>query len=230
MVREVYANLSEQVDKKVWVRGFWVPFDNTTINVLYQIPHVGDEGYQRLNAEPNYMEIIKCLTNGQGQWKVNSKGQVVNLKAKDLTYVPKTWHHFITSRILPSTNVREVTKERAILNYAILQYIKFDMGAIIKDTIWFNKEGRMKLGHSFLIFQLCKQARVKVSNQEDLLHPIKEIVVRQKKGVLRSHSQRTLDSDNESLSEEEEEDKEEAHEPALDHGGALTSTSYDLIA
>ena len=93
------------------MRGVWVPFDRATINAFYQIPHLDDEEYQRLNEEPNYMEIIKCLSNGQGQWKVNSKGKVVNFKVKYLTYVPKTWHHLITSKLLPSTNVCEVTKE-----------------------------------------------------------------------------------------------------------------------
>ena len=153
----------------------WVPCDRATINAFYNIPHVDDEEYQKLSVEPNYLDIIKCLTNGQGEWKINSEGQVVNFKAKHLIYVPKVWKHFITSRHLPSTNLCEVTKERAILNYDILQDIKFDVGEIIKEAIWYNKDGRMNLGHPFLIFQLCKQADVQSLNQEDLLHPIKAI-------------------------------------------------------
>ena len=38
-----------------------------------------DEGYQKLLENPNYVEIIKCLTNGQAQWKTNSEGHAVNL-------------------------------------------------------------------------------------------------------------------------------------------------------
>ena len=53
IVRESYANLSEQVDKKVWVRGFRVPSDRATINAFYHIPQVDDEEYQRLSTEPN---------------------------------------------------------------------------------------------------------------------------------------------------------------------------------
>ena len=119
-MREFYANLSKQEDKKVWVRCDRVPLNRVTINAFYYIPYVNDEEYQKLCAEPNYLDIIKCLTNDKGEWKINSEGQVVNFKAKHLTYVPKAWHHFITSRLISNTNVCEVTKEQAILNYAIL--------------------------------------------------------------------------------------------------------------
>ena len=78
--------------------------------------------------------------------------EVVNFKAKYLTYVPRECHHFMTSKFLPSTNVYEVTKERALLNYAILQDIKFDVGKIIEDANLSNKEGRMGLGYPILIY------------------------------------------------------------------------------
>ena len=130
-MREFYANLSKQEDKKVWVRGVRFPSDRATINSFYHIPHVNDEEYQRLCVEPNYLDIIKCLTSGKGEWKINSVGQVMNFKAKHLTSNPKAWHHFITSRLIPSTNVCEVTKEQAILNYAILQDIKFDVECFV---------------------------------------------------------------------------------------------------
>ena len=120
IVREYYANFVDQALKRVWVRGKWVLFDSETINSFYNLASVDNEAYAKLRDEPNYKEIIKCLTNDQEKWKVNSEGQVVNFKANDLLYIPKVWHHFITSRILPTTNVCEVTKERAILNFDIL--------------------------------------------------------------------------------------------------------------
>ena len=48
------------------------------------------------------------LTSGQGEWKINSEGHAVHLKAKNLAYIPKVWHHFITLRLIPTTNVFEV--------------------------------------------------------------------------------------------------------------------------
>ena len=153
-----------------------------------------NEVYEKLRDEPSYKEIIKCLTNDQNKWKVNSEGQVVNFKAKGLLYIPKVWHHFITSRILPTTNVCEVTKERAILNFAILQNIKFDVGMIIKEAIWDNRDAWKNLGYPFLIYQLCKNVGVEISNQEKWVHPIKAIVVK-KKGKRRvPESETNIDS------------------------------------
>ena len=101
IVREFYANSIDQALKRVWVMGKWVPFDSETINSFYNLANVDNEAYAKLRDEPNYKEIIKCLTNDQEKWKVNSEGQVVNFKDKGLLYIPKVWHHLITSRILP---------------------------------------------------------------------------------------------------------------------------------
>ena len=43
VVRESYDNFSEQVHKKVWVRGVRVSFDRAIINAFYHIPQVDDE-------------------------------------------------------------------------------------------------------------------------------------------------------------------------------------------
>ena len=91
------------------------------------------------------------LTNGHDEWKLNSEGHVVHFKAKNLAYIPKVWHHFITSRLIPTTNVCEVTTKRALLNYAIIQDIPFDVRQVIEDAILYNKDAEMNLVHPFLI-------------------------------------------------------------------------------
>ena len=48
------------------------------------------------------------LTNRQGEWKLNSEGHAVHFKAKHLAYIPKVWHYFIISHLIPTTNVSEV--------------------------------------------------------------------------------------------------------------------------
>ena len=78
------------------------------------------------------------------------------------------------------------------------------MGKLIEEAIRNNREGRMNLGFPFLIDQLCKQAEVQVSNQEELLHQIKVLVVRKKVGV--PQIQGIMDSGNDSTSEEDDEE------------------------
>ena len=118
------------------------------------------------------------LTKGRGEWRINSAGHAVNFKAKHLAYIPKVWHHFITSRLIPTTNVCEVTAQRSLLNFAILQDIPFDVGQVIEDAILHNRDAKMNLGHPFMIFGLCKQARVPLDDNEAWLHPIKAISVK----------------------------------------------------
>ena len=99
-------------------------------------------------------------------------------KAKHLAYIPKVWHHFITSRLIPTTNVCEVTAKRALLNYTIIQDISFDVGQVIEDDILYNKDAKMNLGHLFLIYILCKTSGVHLESNEAWIQPINAIIVK----------------------------------------------------
>ena len=111
----------------------------------------------------------------------------MHFKAKHLAYIPKVWHHFITSRLIPTTNVCEVTAKRALLNFAIIHDIPFDVGQVIEDVILYNQEVKMNLGHPFLIYGLCKNAGVSLEDNEAWIHPINAIVVKKDKpGVTQS--------------------------------------------
>ena len=90
----------------------------------------------------------------------------MHLKAKHLAYIPKVWHHFITSRLIPMTNVCEVTAKRAFLNFAIIQDIPFDVGQVIEEAILYNQDAKMNLGHPFLIYGMCKNARVPLKDNK----------------------------------------------------------------
>ena len=178
VVREFYANLASHVLKKVRVRGVLVDFSAESINSYYSLEHVLSEAFDRLHEHPDYPEVIRLLTNGRSEWKINSASHAVNFKAKHLAFIPKVWHHFITSRLIPTTNVCEVTAKRALLNYTILQDIPFDVGQVIEDAILHNRDAKMNLGHPFLIFGLCKRAGVPLDDNEAWLHPIKAISVK----------------------------------------------------
>ena len=186
VVRELYANLASHVVKKVRVSGVLVDFSADSINSYYSLDPVPSEPFDRLYERPDYPEVIRVLTNGQGEWKINIEGHAVHFKAKHLDFIPKVWHHFITSRLIPMMNVCEVTAKHALLNYVIIQDIPFDVGQVIEDAILHNRDAIMNLGHPFLIFGLCKRAGVPLDDIEAWLHPIKAISVkRDKPGVPR---------------------------------------------
>ena len=202
VVQEFYANLAAHVLKKVRVRGVLVDFSAESINSFYSLDHVPSEPFNRLYEHPDYPEVIRVLTNGRGEWKINSAGHAAHFKAKHLAFIPKVGHHFITSRLIPTTNVCEVTAKRALLNYAIIQDIPFDVGQVIEDAILHNRDAKMNLGHPFLIFGLCKRAGVPLDDNEAWLHPIKTISVkRDTLGVPRPEE--PYDSGHEPLDEDE---------------------------
>ena len=97
---EFYANLASHVVKKVRVRGVMVDFSAESINQFYNLDPVPLEPFHRLYERPDYSEVIRVLTNRRGEWKLNSEGHVVHFKANNLAYIPKVWHHFITSRLI----------------------------------------------------------------------------------------------------------------------------------
>ena len=106
------------------------------------------------------------LTNGHSEWKLNNEGQAMHFKAKHLAYIPKVWHHFITSCLIPTTNMCEVMAKRALLNYAIIQGIPFYVEQVIEDAILYNKDAKMNLRYLFLIYGLCSQSGVPLEDNE----------------------------------------------------------------
>ena len=186
VVKEFYANLASHMNKKVRVRGVWVDFCVKSINEFYNLEPVDTGGFDSLYAAPNYPEILRVLTNGKGEWKLNGEGHALNFQAKHLAYILKVWHHIITSQLLPTTNVCKVTAKRALFNFAILQDIPFNVGQVIKDAILYNKDAKMNLGHPFRIFGLCKRVGCPLEHNEAWIHTINTISIKKdKSGVPR---------------------------------------------
>ena len=75
-----------------------------------------------------------------------------------------------------------MTTKRALLNYAIIQDIPFDVRQVIEDVILYKKkDAKMNLKHPFLIYGLCKKVGVPLEDNEAWIHPIKAIVVKKDK-------------------------------------------------
>ena len=126
----------------------------------------------------------------------------MHFKAKHLAYIPKVWHHFITSHLILTTIMCGVTSKRALLNYAIIQDIPFDVGQVIEDAILYNKDAKMNLGHPFLIYGLCKQVGVPLEDNEAWIHSIKAVMVKKDKPG-EPRLEKVYDSGNEPSDEDE---------------------------
>ncbi|PON36696.1 hypothetical protein PanWU01x14_326310 [Parasponia andersonii] len=82
-------------------------------------------------------------------------------------------HHFISTKLLPSNSYNGVTKERVILNYAILTGLTVDVGKVIQNSILHIARGStvIALGHSTLIYELCRQVDVPTHPREVAVYP-----------------------------------------------------------
>ena len=105
VVRDFYTSLATHVLKRVRVRKVLVDFSAKSINRYYNLALVTSEAYDRLYENSNYPQVLRMLTNEQGEWKLNNEGHAMHFKAKYLAYIPKVWHHFITSFPIPTTNL-----------------------------------------------------------------------------------------------------------------------------
>lgn len=84
----------------------------------------------------------------------------------------KAWHYFINAKLLPSSNFGEVTKDRAILNYAIHKSLSIDMGTVIQNNILhiLRESTIAGLGYPSLIMTMQKM-RCFDNPIKDVMHP-----------------------------------------------------------
>ena len=74
---------------------------------------------------------MNTLTNGRTPWKKNAQHEVVTYPASCLTQGGRFWNAFISSVLMPRGHMFYVTRNRAILNYAITMDMHFDVGKMI---------------------------------------------------------------------------------------------------
>ena len=98
VVREFYANLASYVLKKVRVREVLVDFSAKSINWHYNLEPVNPEAFDRLHEQPNYPKVLRMLTNGHSEWKLNSEGHAVHFR-------PNIWPTFLRYDITSSHRV-----------------------------------------------------------------------------------------------------------------------------
>ena len=80
-VCEFYANLTSHVVKQVWVRGVLVDFSARSINEFYNLNRLVTKSTIDFKKTLTTPEVLRMLTNGQGEWNTNNEGLAVHFKA-----------------------------------------------------------------------------------------------------------------------------------------------------
>ncbi|GMN47063.1 hypothetical protein TIFTF001_016241 [Ficus carica] len=177
VVYEFYANayFPQDVIEK------WVPISRTIINQYYGLQDIEEDGYQRYldNVDPDEVKSSICAFNTA--WKIERNGILVKFSTRGLDKYGKAWHQFVCAKLMPVWHVSRITKDRAILLFAILTNKSIDVGRVIYHQIT-QSVRNPKLGLYFLslITDLCKHAEVTWEGHEiweGPHHPINDGVI-----------------------------------------------------
>ncbi|PIN26832.1 hypothetical protein CDL12_00419 [Handroanthus impetiginosus] len=138
LVHEFYANLrfTDQQRHTVMVRGKNINFSTRTIDSLFGTPSIDTPGeVQEFLDDHPPLEIICEL-------------------------ISDNWLRFVSARLLPSSHTSEVTRERAVMIFAILTDVSFDIGHFLHRSILKSAMGNLTIGlyHPSLITELCAHA------------------------------------------------------------------------
>lgn len=117
--------------------------------------------------------MVRLLCPHATIWKTISKGVPISFLTKDMSPKSRIWHYFIRARILPTTHMSDVNRERAVLNYVFRTNKPIYVGSILYNNILYSARTiSAGLYYPLLITGLCLQAGVLTNAREELQHPI----------------------------------------------------------
>ena len=161
LVREFYANAYDATNGRVRVRGKEVVFDWKAINAYYSLPNIDQDEYLEYTREHvDTTEIIEYLCKPGTTWKMTRVGiheEPSLFVARALNQRARVWLYFVSARMLPTTHVSEVTKERATLLYCLMSGRSIDVGHHLFSCIMASSRlPSARLYFPLLITGLCQ--------------------------------------------------------------------------
>ncbi|MBA0755585.1 hypothetical protein Gogos_005513 [Gossypium gossypioides] len=135
-------------------------------------------------------DVVKYLTQGRGSWNYRPETKLpMSFNQAIMFPVAKMWMQFIGTRIAPALNVSNVNVFRAFSLYGILQSKQFCVGCWIfremKRCVQSEKAG---LFFPYLVTGLCRQAEVPMSENNQLMKPMRRLVLQEFTRMNRLHA------------------------------------------
>ncbi|PIN17588.1 hypothetical protein CDL12_09769 [Handroanthus impetiginosus] len=177
LVREFYANVkfNSLDDRRALVRGATITFSSSAINHLLGAPIVDEPNdFKAFIQHPLSWETIsKVICATPPDWVLNVYNEPVGILHSSLTNEAWDWLRFINARLYPSSYLSEVSKERAVLLYAILTGVPLDIGRYINGAIFKSARGGKTVSLFFpsLITALCHREGLENLPGDELIQP-----------------------------------------------------------
>lgn len=143
-----------------------VSFDSRIINIIYGLRNEDSEEFLRVDRSLKYGKIMETITIGSIRWHLNQAKKKAHFLSKGLAKSGKIRHWFICATLMPTIHYSSVIRDRTMLNYAIHDRQKFDVGRIIHEALL----GRCTEGltNSSTIIGLCHLAQVPIVEDEQI--------------------------------------------------------------
>ncbi|PIN14789.1 hypothetical protein CDL12_12578 [Handroanthus impetiginosus] len=125
------------------------------------------------NTPPSWETISNVLCTAPPNWILNVHNEPVGIPRSSLTNEAWDWLRFINARLYPSSHLSEVSKDRAILLYAILTGVPLNIGRYINGAILKSARGGMTISLYFpsLVTALCQQEGLANLPGDELIQP-----------------------------------------------------------
>ncbi|EXC33712.1 hypothetical protein L484_008956 [Morus notabilis] len=138
---------------------------------------IRDRGWEKFCSEPvaspdqqqnlpdrDPQEILEALCDGPARWTIKQNTESA-FEARYLANYTKVWFHFVCTRLIPSTHISEVTKDRALVLLAIEKGEPLNVGAIINSGIHHAlRKHNISLPYPSLLMELFLAAGVALPN------------------------------------------------------------------
>lgn len=176
IVREFYANAKETRDGYSIVRGFTVDYTAPAIRLLLGLPDrpVGAEDWTfKARSEVDLDEVVARLCVPGTTWKLKvGSAEKATFASASMNRYARAWNSFICANLLPTTHTHEVTVERAILLWAILNGHYIDVGYLVNQSMLrFLRGSTGAVPYGSLVTRLCSMAGVTWSSEEQIQMP-----------------------------------------------------------
>lgn len=172
IVREFFANAKEDKNGYTFVRGMTVDYNPPAIRKIIGQPAKRrgvEEWTYKTKDDVDLDEILARLCVPGTEWKLKvGISEPLKFSASAMNKYARAWNLFICANILPSTHAHEVTVERAILLWGILNGQYIDLGFLIHQNILKFLTGKVTatIPHASVAAALCMDVGVEWADDE----------------------------------------------------------------
>lgn len=126
----------------------------------------------------NPLEVVGIIAEEGTEWTYRN-GQPGLIKESSLTYYAKGLHKFVSAHLMPSKHISDVTWDRAVLIYTILEENPVDVGRLINAQLTSIIRQTCTGGFCFpsLITELCQEAGV-MWGRDSEIQPAKPLITK----------------------------------------------------